>query len=137
MREREPAPQEHVDERDGRRPQRPDDALRLASQMGNVAFTALARSVARQSTGEVVEFPPDYIGPEYSEGGGQSQGGESDGGYIEFPPDHVGPEYDTGPKESDGYIEFPPDYIGPEYSEGIKESDGYIEFPPDYIGPES
>ncbi len=49
MREREPAPQEHVDERDGRRPQRPDDALRLASQMGNVAFTALARSVARRT----------------------------------------------------------------------------------------
>ncbi len=88
MREREPAPQEHVDdrsERQARGGQRPDDALQLASQMGNVAFTALARSVARQPTSEYIEFPPDYVGP--SDGGGQSESSE----YIEFPPDYVGP----------------------------------------------
>ena len=67
MREREPAPQEHVDdrsERTARGVQRPDDALVLASQMGNAAFTALARSVARQPSSEYIEFPPDYVGPD-------------------------------------------------------------------------
>ena len=105
MRERRAAPQEPVDDRSERHGRRPDDALQLASQMGNVAFTALARSVARQPTDEVVEFPPDHIGPE---GEGESQSDE----VIEFPPDHIGPE-DEGQSQSDEVIEFPPDYIGP------------------------
>ena len=67
--------------------QRPDDALQMASQMGNVAFTAYAQSVARQPATEYIEFPPDYIGPD---SGGQSQPEQSE--YIEFPPDYIGPE---------------------------------------------
>ncbi len=104
MREREPAPQEHVDERSerhGRRP--PGDALQLASQMGNVAFTALARSVVARQESEYIEFPPDYIGPE--------SGGQTGSEFIEFPPDYIGPE--GGGQEQSEYIEFPPDYIGP------------------------
>ena len=130
MHERRPAPQEHVDERSerDRRLEQQPDARQLASQMGNVAFTALARSVARQSTDEIVEFPPDYIGPEH---GGPR---ESDG-IVEFPPDYIGPEH-GGPRESDGIVEFPPDYIGPEHG-GPRESDGIVEFPPDYIGPDN
>ena len=76
-------------ERDGRHVQRPDDALQLASQMGNVAFTAYARNVARQPAAEHIEFPPDYI---ESGGGGQSVpegGGQSQPEHIEFPPDYI------------------------------------------------
>jgi hypothetical protein len=106
MREREPAPQDHVDdrsERHGRHVERPEAALQLASQMGNVAFRTLARTVARQPADEHIEFPPDYIVPE--------SGGQGDSEYIEFPPDYVGPQ--SGGQGDSEYIEFPPDYIGP------------------------
>ena len=130
MREREPAPQEPVDERSERHGRRSgDDAVQLASQMGNVAFTAYARSVARQTSDGYIEFPPDYIGPE--------SGGQTGSEFIEFPPDYIGPEGGGQSQPDDGYIEFPPDYIGPEGGGQSQPDDGYIEFPPDYIGPNS
>ena len=115
------SPQEHVDdhsERDVARVQRPDDTLQLASQMGNVAFTAYARSVARQPAGEVIEMPEETIigsvGPGESDEViempeetiiGSVGGGESDE-VIEMPEETI-----TGrrPGEWDEFIEFPPD----------------------------
>ena len=100
MRERRPAPQEHADDRSerGARVQPPDDTLQLASQMGNVAFTAYARSVARQPAGEVIEMPEETIigsvGP-----------GESDE-VIEMPEETI---IGRRPGEWDEFIEFPPD----------------------------
>ena len=136
MRERRPAPEQHVEQRSERAggSLHGRDARQLASQMGNVAFTALARSLARQPD-EVIEFPPDYIGP-----GGEGQGPTvGPDGTIEFPPEHIGPSGEEPTVGPDGIIEFPPDYIGPT-GQGQGQGptvgpDGILEFPPAYIGP--
>ena len=64
--------------------------MQLASQIGNVAFRALARTLARQPDEDTIVFLPDHIYP-----GGAGQGPT------------IGP---------DGTLEFPPDYIGPDSS---------------------
>ena len=116
MHERRPAPEEQVERRSERAGEsvRGSDALQLASQMGNVAFTALARSVARQSYEDTIEFPPETITA--------SPEAPSDD-VIEFPPETI-----TASPEAagDDVIEFPPDYIGP-------TDDDVIEFPPETI----
>ena len=139
VRERRPAPDQQVEARSelagGSLQAR--DARQLASQMGNVAFTALARSVTQQPGGAsqgptvrpdgVLEFPPDSIGP-------------ADGptvrpdGVLEFPPDHIGPSGEEPTVGPDGTLEFPPDYVGPTDGPTVGP-DGTLEFPPDYIGP--
>ena len=145
MRERQPAPEQQVEPRSERAggSVQGRDAVQLASQMGNVAFTALARTLAGQpgeqgptvGPGGIVEFPPDYIGPSGEE---PTIGPD---GTLEFPPDYIGPRGDgQGPIERpDGVVEFPPDYIGPggDGQGPIERPDGVVEFPPDYIGPES
>jgi len=78
------------------------DALELASQMGNVAFTALARSLARQPDDGSIEFPPDHIGPSGEE---PTVGPD---GVLEFPPDYIGP---GGEGPTDETVEFPPEQI--------------------------
>ena len=148
MRERRPAPEQQVGPRTERAggSLQARDARQLASQMGNVRFTALARSLARQPDGTgqgptigpggVLEFPPDHIGPS-----GEQPTVRPDG-VIEFPPDYIGPTDDAGSGDGpgptvrpDGVLEFPPDYIGPSGAEPTVGPDGVLEFPPDYIGP--
>ena len=85
------------------------DALQLASQMGNVAFTALARTLARQPDGDTITFPPDHI---YAGGAGQGPTVGPDG-ILEFPPDYIGPGDEGSTGET---IEFPPDHITSESS---------------------
>ena len=140
MRERRPAPEQQVEPRSERAgeslPAR--DPLQLASQMGNVAFTALARSLVQQPPGAgqgptvgpdgTLQFPPDHIGPSGEE---PTVGPD---GTLEFPPDYVGPT--DGPTVGpDGTLEFPPDHIGPSGEEPTVGPDGTLKFPPDYIGP--
>ena len=95
MRERGPAPEQQVEARSERAggSVQARDSLQLASQMGNVAFTALARSLARQ---------PDAEGPTIGPGG-----------ILEFPPEHIGPSGEEPTVGPDGTLEFPPDYVGP------------------------
>ena len=115
MHERRPAPEEQVE----RRPERAgeavqgSDALQLASQMGNVAFTALARSVARQPDDEVIEFPPETIAA--------SPPGDD---VMEFPPETI----TASPPSDDEIIEFPPETIT-----ASPPTDEVIEFPPEII----
>ena len=96
MRERRPAPEQQVEPRSERAggSLQSRDARQLASQMGNVAFTALARTLVQQPAGAgqgptvgpdgTLEFPPDYVGPTE----GPTIGPD---GTLEFPPDHIGP----------------------------------------------
>jgi hypothetical protein len=138
MRERRPVPEQQVEPRSERTggSLQARDARQLASQMGNVAFTALARSLTHQpGAGQgptigpdgTLEFPPEHIGPSGEE---PTVGPD---GILEFPPDYIGPT--EGPTVGpDGILEFPPDYIGP----GDEGSGGEtIEFPPDHITPDS
>jgi hypothetical protein len=138
MRERRPGPEQQVEPRSERTggSLQARDARQLASQMGNVAFTALARSLTHQpGAGQgptigpdgTLEFPPEHIGPSGEE---PTVGPD---GILEFPPDYIGPT--EGPTVGpDGILEFPPDYIGP----GDEGSGGEtIEFPPDHITPDS
>jgi hypothetical protein len=138
MRERRPGPEQQVEPRSERTggSRQARDARQLASQMGNVAFTALARSLTHQpGAGQgptigpdgTLEFPPEHIGPSGEE---PTVGPD---GILEFPPDYIGPT--EGPTVGpDGILEFPPDYIGP----GDEGSGGEtIEFPPDHITPDS
>jgi len=117
MRERRPAPEQQVEPRSERTggSVQARDARRLASQMGNVAFTALARSLTHQpGAGQGPTIGPD--------------------GTLEFPPEHIGPSGEEPTVGPDGILEFPPDYIGP----GDEGSGGEtIEFPPDHITPDS
>jgi len=149
MRERQPAPEQQVEPRSERAggSLRGRDTVQLASQMGNVAFTALARTLTGQPTeqgptvgpGGIVEFPPDYIGPTDGAGGvGQGPTVRPDG-TLEFAPEHIGPSGEEPTIGPDGTLEFPPDYIGPggDGQGPIERPDGVVEFPPDYIGPES
>ena len=138
MRERRPVPEQQVEPRSERSggSLQAREARQLASQMGNVAFTALARSLTHQpGAGQgptigpdgTLEFPPEHIGPSGEE---PTVGPD---GILEFPPDYIGPT--EGPTVGpDGILEFPPDYIGP----GDEGSGGEtIEFPPDHITPDS
>jgi hypothetical protein len=138
MRERRPGSEQQVEPRSERTggSLQTRDARQLASQMGNVAFTALARSLTHQpGAGQgptigpdgTLEFPPEHIGPSGEE---PTVGPD---GILEFPPDYIGPT--EGPTAGpDGILEFPPDYIGP----GDEGSGGEtIEFPPDHITPDS
>jgi hypothetical protein len=131
MRERRPAPEQQVEPRSERAggSLQARDAQQLASQMGNVAFTALARSLARQPDEDTIAFPPDHIYP----GGAARAPAIGPDGILEFPPDYIGPT--EGPTVGpDGILEFPPDYIGPTEGPTVGP-DGILEFPPDYIGP--
>jgi hypothetical protein len=134
MRERRPAPEEQVEPRSERADGslRSRDAAPLASQMGNAAFTALARTLTHQTDGDTISFPPDHI---YSEGAGQGPTVSPDG-VIEFPPEHIGPSGEEPTVGPDGILEFPPDYIGPTEDPTVGP-DGILEFPPDYIGTDS
>ena len=131
MRERRPAPEQQVEPRSERADGslQPHDALQLASQMGNAAFTALARTLTHQPDSDTIVFPPDYIGPSVEPTVGPD-------GILEFPPDYIGPSDETPAVTPDDVLEFPPDYIGPS-EEPTVGPDGILEFPPDYIGPES
>ena len=145
MRERRPAPEQQVEPRSERAggSLQGRDAVQLASQMGNVAFTALARTLAGQpgeqgptvGPGGILEFPPDYIGPTDDAGGGGQGPTIGPDGTLEFPPDYIGPGGGgQGPTERpDGVVEFPPDYIGPSDEGADGET---IEFPPDHITPD-
>ena len=97
MRERRPAPEQQVEPRSERvgGSLQARGSVQLASQMGNVAFTALARTLARQ---------PDEEGPTIGPGG-----------ILEFPPDHIGPSGEEPTIGPGGILEFPPDYIGPDH----------------------
>jgi hypothetical protein len=138
MRERRPVPEQQVEPRSERSggSLQAREARQLASQMGNVAFTALARSLTHQpGAGQgptigpdgTLEFPPEHIGPSGEE---PTVGPD---GILEFPPDYIGPT--EGPTAGpDGILEFPADHIGPTEGPTVGP-DGILEFPPDHIGP--
>jgi hypothetical protein len=132
MRERRPAPEQQVEPRSERAGGSLEarDPLQLASQLGNVAFTALARTLARQPDEDTIVFPPDHV---YPEGAGQGPTIGPDG-TLEFPPEHIGPSGEEPTIGPDGTLEFPPDYVGPTEGPTVGP-DGTLEFPPDYVGP--